>query len=210
MKKQGARVFLIDDHPAVRDGLGVILAQEAHVVCGEAGNLREVRERIDQAQADLCLIDLSLGGEDGREIIGELRKKGIAVLVYSMHEDPGNIERVFVSGADGYVTKREAAEVLLEAVATVLSGERFVGPQAAQSLAQSVLPTAHEYTLAGLSQREKAIFDLLGTGESTGDIAAAFAISDRTVETYYRRIIDKLSLDGMKALRRFAIRNRVS
>lgn len=207
-KEKGARIFLIDDHPAVRQGVKLLLSQELHIICGEAENRFETFERIGLSGADMVLLDLSLGEESGLELIAGLGDLGIAVLVYSMHEDADTIERAFAAGADGYVFKREAAEVLLIAVSDILAGRRHVSPQVAQSLANRALfaPKADPGTV--LSERERQILLMLGQGESNADIAAAFFISVRTVETYYARIIDKLNLGGMKELRRYAIKNK--
>lgn len=206
--EKAARIFLIDDHPAVRQGLELLLAQESHIACGEAGSCDEARERIGSSGADMALLDLSLGEVSGLELIAGLRERGIAVLVYSMHEDADTIEKAFANGANGYVTKRENADVLLAAVSDILAGRRHVSPRAAQSLANRLLSQPEATREALLSEREKQILSMLGQGESNAEIAAAFAISVRTVETYFSRIIVKLDLDSMRELRRYAIRNK--
>ncbi len=200
------RILLIDDHPAVRQGVKLLLEQEDYLVRGEAGSSAEMLERIVSSQADLALLDISLGEESGLECIAELRRRGIAVLVYSMHEDAATIDKAFAAGANGYVSKREEPEVLLAAVADVLAGNRHISPRSAQSLANRVLSSPDAEREMLLSEREKQILFRIGQGESNAEIAAALAIGVRTVETYYTRMIDKLGLDGMKALRRYAIR----
>jgi DNA-binding NarL/FixJ family response regulator len=204
---KAARIFLIDDHPVVRQGLKQLLAQEAYVICGEAGNRRETLERIGSSGADLALLDLSLGEESGIGLIAGLCEAGIRVLVYSMHEDSDTIEKAFAAGADGYVSKREMENVLFCAVSDLLAGRRHVSPRAAQSLANRTLSAPGENAEHLLSERETNILTMLGRGESNADIAAALFISVRTVETYFSRIIVKLGLNGMKDLRRYAIRN---
>lgn len=203
-----ARIFLIDDHPAVLQGLKLLLSQESHIVCGGAKNRIETFERIGSSGADIALLDLSLGEESGLELIAGLRELGIAVLVYSMHEDSDTIEKAFAAGANGYVSKREVSEVLLTAVSDLLAGRRHVSPQVAQSLANRAISSPKVNRETVLSEREQQILTMLGQGEANSDIAAAFDIGLRTVETYYARIIDKLKLDGMKDLRRYAIRNK--
>lgn len=202
------RIFLIDDHPAVREGLKQLLAQEAHLICGEAGSRAETLERIGSSRADMALLDVSLGEENGLEFIAELRKRDIAVLVYSMHEDAGTIDKAFAAKAAGYVSKREQPDALLAAVSDVLAGVRHISPRAAQSLANRALSSPEADREALLSEREKQILHWLGQGESNADIAATLMIGVRTVETYTARIIAKLDLDGMKALRRYAIRKQ--
>lgn len=203
-----ARIFLIDDHPAVRHGLNVLLSEE-HEVCGEASCVVETLNRIETSSAEIAILDLSLGDESGLELINELHGRGMAVLVYSMHEDAKTIESAFAAGADGYVTKREVSSALLTAVSDLLAGIRHISPRAAQTLANSSLSPKN--VEPKLSERERQIIAMLGQGESNGDIAVALTISIRTVETYYTRIIEKLDLSGMKTLRRYAIqRLRVS
>ena len=123
-----------------------------------------------------------------------------------MHEDPLTIERAFAAGASGYVSKRESEDVLFRAVSDLLAGRRHVSQRAAQSLANRTLPAAATEGMPALSEREREILTRLGQGDSNVDIAAALSISVRTVETYCARLATKLELDGMKALRRYAIR----
>ena len=207
--EQRARIFLIDDHPAVRQGVRMLLSQDAHVVCGEAGNRDEALIGIGSSAAEMALLDLSLGEESGLELINDLETRGVRVLVYSMHEDADTIERAFSAGAAGYVSKREPVDVLLTAVTDLMAGRRHLSPLAAQSLASRAIESPAARQEAQLSEREREILALFGQGESNADIAAALAISVRTVETYCSRIITKMELDGMKALRRYAIQNRL-
>ncbi len=215
--KAAMRVFLVDDHPAVRQGLALLLGQARHAVCGEAGGRAEYLERIGESGAQVALVDLSLGEESGLALLEDLRRRGIPALIYSMHEDAETIERAFAAGAGGYVTKREVSGVLLDALAEVAAGRRYVSPRAGRSLVERVAPGGDvrgaaqggsqsvAQSLDGLSEREGQILELLGRGESTPDIAAALSISARTVESYCARIMDKLGLGGMKALKKHAI-----
>lgn len=134
-----ARLFLIDNHPAVRQGLQLLLQESHHTICGEAGSRAEALEQIGDSDADLVLLDLVLGAENGLELIPAARQLGISVLVYSMLEDAESISGAFAAGATGYVTKCEADEVLLTAVADLLAGKRHISPRAAQSLANRTL-----------------------------------------------------------------------
>lgn len=206
--EHAARIFLIDDHQAVRDGLKLLFSGASYRVCGEAETRSEAFERIGGSRADLAIIDLSLGEESGFELIAEICRMGVTVLIYSMHEDAEMIQKSFTLGATGYVTKREKSHVLRQAVAEILAGRRYVSPRATQSLTDRALsaPQVNEKFLP--SERERQILSLLGRGESNADIAVALAISIRTVETHFVRIIAKLKLDGMKELRRYAIQNK--
>lgn len=203
---RAARIFIIDDHPVVRQGLRLLFTQASHIVCGDAECGSEVRERIADCGADVAILDLSLGDESGLDVIGDIRAAGAAVLVYSMHEDATAIEQAFAAGASGYVSKRENEDILLQAVSDLLAGRRHVSQRAASSLAKRPPPPADPDVRQRLSERESAILSRLGQGDSNTDIAAALSISVRTVETYCQRLAAKLDLDGMKALRRYAIR----
>ncbi|MFC1877102.1 response regulator transcription factor, partial [Thermodesulfobacteriota bacterium] len=162
--EEKARIFLIDDHPMVRRGLKELLSQESHVICGEAGNHQETFEKIGSSKADLAFLDLSLGKESGLKLIADLQKRGIRVLVYSMHEDVETIERAFAEGADGYVCKREMDEVIFSAVSDLLEGRRHVSPRVARSLADRFLFEPEENAEQLLSERERDIFEMLGKG----------------------------------------------
>ncbi len=198
---------MADDHPAMREGLTQLLAQDHHVVCGEAGNLRDALHRIDQCAPSLALVDLSLGKESGLDLVLLLGERGIPSLVYSMHEDAATVKNALKSGASGYVTKGETSTVLLEAVDTILAGERYISPRATESL-EALRQTDRGNQL--LSEREQQILTLMASGESNKEIAITLNLSPRTVETYCMRIIVKLDLEGLKALRKYAIRHGTS
>lgn len=199
-----ARIILVDDHPAVRQGLALLLAQHGHVVCAEAGSLEEALAAMPGSGAGVAIIDLSLGEESGLDLLGAFKAQGVPGLVYSMYEDPETITHAFEAGADGYITKREMAAVLLRGVLEVLNGKRFISPRAAHSLAMRAVE-GQDGNKTGLSVRERQILNMVGRGDSTADIAREFVISVRTVETYYSRLMEKLELAGMKELRKFAI-----
>jgi len=202
---QGIRVFLVDDHPAMRQGLCLLLTQVGHVVCGEAASRAEFLARLDEARPEIALVDLSLAEESGLDLLGALLARDIPALIYSMHEDCATIERAFSRGAQGYVTKREVADVLLAALGEVVAGARYASPRVLRSLANRVM-TGGEVRVAALSQREEQILDMLGSGETNTEISRSLGISSHTVQTYCARIMEKFGLDGMKALRKLAIR----
>lgn len=200
-----ARVLLIDDHPAVRHGLGLVLSSNAHTICGEAGSIAETLELIASTPADIALLDLSLGDENGRDLLVALRAQGIAALVYSMHDDAETIEAAFDAGADGYVSKREMVNVLLAAIGDILQGGTYLSPLVSRNRAKGGSQATSATPENGLSERESRIMAMLGRGETNGEIAAQFAISVRTLETYFERMCNKLSVDGTRELRRHAI-----
>ncbi|MDK9716484.1 MAG: response regulator transcription factor [Trichlorobacter sp.] len=201
---QAGNIFLIDDHPAVRKGLTLLLTQEAHTICGEAGNVADTFQQIGGSGAEIALLDLSLGDESGLDLIQDICALDIGVLIYSMHEDADTIQKARDTGALGYVSKREPEELLLLAVTELLAGRPYLSPRIAQAMADSRSFTRPEVLL---SEREQQLLGMLGQGDTNPDMAAAFGISGRTIETYFARIITKLNLEGMKDLRRFAIKN---
>lgn len=204
---QGVRVLLVDDHPTMRTGLSMLLSHVGYVICGEAENRAGLLECLDASEPDVVLLDLSLAGENGLDLLDILRKRGVATLVYSMHENWAAIEQAFERGAQGYVTKREGPSVLLEALERIAAGKRYISPRASHGLASRVL-VEETSGQAALSSREEQIMDMLACGETNNDIAEKLHISVHTVQTYYARIIEKLDLAGMKDLRKIAIQRR--
>lgn len=202
---EAPRILLVDDHPAVRQGLALVLSRHDFLVVGEAERRPDTLELVSSQRPDLVVVDLSLKNESGLDLLCDLREMEVPALVYSMHEEPQHIKRAFASGAQGYVTKCEVSQVLIQAVREVLAGNRYVSPQAAQSLAGSMLSDPAPDAGKTLSPREETIFGLVGRGEDAARIAAALNVSIRTVESYCNRIIVKLELTGMKELRRLAI-----
>jgi two-component system, NarL family, invasion response regulator UvrY len=196
------RVFLVDDHPAMLRGLAILLEQDGLEVCGEAQNRNEMMAQIDTAKPDLALLDISLDTENGLDLIADFRARAIKVVCYSMLEDAAVIKRAIVAGAGGYVTKREPAENLLQAIRDVLAGKHAISPLAGESLSTSE-PTAEDDI--GLSVREAQIISLIGQGIPNVKIAAMLRISVRTLEAYCSRIMAKLNLRGMQDFRQYAI-----
>jgi len=197
------RIFLLDDHPMVLDGLSNLLRGAGLAISGQAENARTTLEHPGLVESALVLVDLALGEESGIELIKLLRRRGLAVLVYSMHESPQVIQQALDAGAVGYVTKREASGSLLEAIRTVLAGERYLSLRAEKALGMAT-------PVDMLTGQQIRIFQLMGQGLSNDDIARQLGISVRTLESYAARIMDKLSLQSMKELRQQAIRDTAS
>jgi DNA-binding NarL/FixJ family response regulator len=201
------RVLLVDDHPLVREGLTALLEQEGFTPCCEPEGGAQVIACLGAVSPDLAVVDLSLGDESGLALIPALRDRGVPVVVYSMHEDPSHVERAFAAGAQGYVTKREVIETLVQAIRAVLAGRTFVSPRAAQGLAGRLAGPEVAIAHSALSDQEHRVYRLLGEGDTTAEIAAKMHLRPRTVETYYDRILNKLGLEGMHELRHHAIQH---
>lgn len=131
---QPPRILLVDDHPAVRHGLALVLAEEGAGDCREAAGREEALEAIGREPPDVALVDLSLDSGDALALIAELCARDIPVLVCSMHEAPGYVRRALAAGARGYITKREAPRELARAVRDVLEGWMLISPRAADGL----------------------------------------------------------------------------
>jgi DNA-binding NarL/FixJ family response regulator len=200
------RVFLVDDHPAVREGLRLLLEQQGIAICGEAGDAGAALAAIPATAPDLVMVDLSLGPESGLELLRALsvRARSVPLLVYSMHEDPFHVQQAFANGALGYVTKREVSALLVLAIGELLAGRRFASPRALAQLGAAPDGRAFE----PLSTRELEVYTLLGEGYGALAIAEELDVSRRTVDSYFSRILEKLGVPGMEALRRRAVTDR--
>ncbi len=201
-------VVVVDDHPAVCQGLGLLLEPEGIRVCAEAASRAEALACVEKCRPSLAVVDLSLGDEDGAALVSELHELALPALVYSMHEDGPHIQGAFAAGALGYVTKREIREILVQAIHEVAAGRKFVSPRAAVALANHVTATEIDAACDELSNQEREVYRLLGDGQGATEIAIIMSISPRTVESYFDRILVKLGLNGMRELRRHAISHR--
>jgi len=198
-------VLVVDDHPAVRAGLSLLVSSQGLETCGEAAGRQEALTHTDQRRPDLAIVDLSLDGEDGLLLVTDMVERRVPVLVYSMHSDADHVQDALAAGALGYVTKSEIRDVLMEGIREVRSGRRFVSPRAASALAERLAGRPTEDPVETLSSKEREVFRRLGTGDGTLEIAAGMRISTHTVESYYARIQLKLGVQGMYELRHRAI-----
>jgi DNA-binding NarL/FixJ family response regulator len=209
------RVFLVDDHPLVREWLTNLINQQADLaVCGEAGNASAALSAIAAGQADLAIVDLNLANSSGIELIKNLKElhPEVPVLVLSMHDESLYAERVFRAGARGYVNKRETAQKVVEAIRRVLDGKLYLSDKSAEILAGRTIrgQTANRSAIELLSDRELEVFDKLGQGIGTRQIAEDFHVSVKTIQEYCARIKDKLNLNNATELLREAVRWRES
>jgi DNA-binding NarL/FixJ family response regulator len=200
------RVMVVDDHPVVRKGLAQLLGTDASLhVCGEASGIREAMDQLNTVKPDLIVLDLALKDGNGLELIKRLRSEcpNVRVLVASMQEDWLFAERAIHAGALGYINKREAPELILEATRTVMSGKVFLNEEMTERLLARAINPRESENCSGielLTDRELEVFTLLGEGQSTRKIAAALHISIKTVETHRENIKRKLNLHGTNEL----------
>jgi len=205
------RIFLVDDHPLVREWLANLIQQQLDLtVCGETESAPAALSSIATAQPDLVIVDINLKSSSGVELIKDLKKlhPQVPMLVLSMHDESLYAERVFRAGARGYVHKRETAHKMIEAIRRVLEGKLYVSEKSAEILAgQSVKGrVASKPTVELLSDRELEVFDKLGQGIGTRQIAEDFHVSVKTIQAYCARIKEKLNLNSATELLREAVR----
>ena len=203
------RVFLVDDHPMVRERLALLIDQQLDLqVCGEAGDGIEAIEGIEKIAPDIAIIDLSLRSSSGLDLIKDLKARGIntPLLVLSMHEESLYAERVLRAGAMGYVSKQENTRTILQAIRHVLDGGIHVSPSLASNLVKRMvggLQKPETPDVAKLADRELEVFLLIGKGYGTRKIAESLSLSVKTVESYRARIKEKLRInDGVQLLQR--------
>lgn len=208
----GIRVLVVDDHPVVRESLKMIIQREPDlVVCGEAEDREQALELAAGLDAQLAIIDLTLKNSHGLELIKDLgnRCPKIKILVLSMQDEALYAERVIRAGACGFITKQETPGKILLAIRQILSGEIYWTEKAAARVASKVArsPRASaSFSVEGLTDREVQVFQLIGIGQSTQQIATALHINASTVETYRARIKVKLNLKNTVELLQCAIR----
>jgi DNA-binding NarL/FixJ family response regulator len=205
------KIFLVDDHPLVREWLTNLVNQQPDLtVCGESESAPTALSAIGTVRPDLAIVDLSLNNSIGLELIKNLQRlhPDVPVLVLSMHDESLYAERVFRAGARGYVNKRETAQKVIEAIRRVLDGKLFVSEKTAEILADKTVrgQAASRSAIESLSDRELEVFDRLGQGIGTRQIAEEFHVSVKTVQEYCARIKEKLHLASATELLREAVR----
>jgi DNA-binding NarL/FixJ family response regulator len=205
------RLLIVDDHPLFRKGLQELIHSEAEfAVCGEAGNAAEAMEVIRKLNPDMTIVDLSLPGANGIELIKNIRAEfpSLPILVLSMHDESLYALRALRAGAEGYVMKHEAMANVIQAIREVFNGRPYLSPAMA---AQVITKFAHRQAegetdaVERLSDRELEILELIGKGNEVRQIAKLLHLSPKTVETHRAHIKDKLDLKNSREVARFAL-----
>jgi DNA-binding NarL/FixJ family response regulator len=209
---QKIKVLLVDDHPLVREGLVNLISQQADLqICGEASSEPQALELIRTVQPHVAIVDISLESGSGIELIKSIKAlfPAVMVLVLSMHDESLYAERALRAGARGYIMKREAAKKVIEAIRCVLAGQLYVSDKIAALLAEKFIKGGTAATISPieqLSNRELEVFQLLGLGQNTRQIADHLHVGFKTVQAYCARIKEKLNLANATELLREAIR----
>lgn len=207
------RVFVVDDHPIIRQGLAQLLEHEPDMVyCGEAEDAPEALKAIEAAKPHIVLVDISLKTSNGIELIKDLRIRcpEVAILVLSMHDESFYAERVLRAGARGYVMKEEATEKVVHAIHRVLAGEVYLSNKMAANMLSKLVdgnrqtPTS-QYSIESLSDRELEVFELIGRGLGTRQIAGKLHLSVKTIESHRANLKEKLRAKNSTELLRHAI-----
>lgn len=206
--------MIVDDHPLVREGLIRAIAMQSDLcVCGEAANAAETWQKLSLAMPDAMLVDLSLPGPSGMDLIRDLHSRypELPMLVLSMHEERFYAERALRAGARGYLMKQEPVETILEALRTVLRGELYLSPKMSGQVLKVFLTgrkteNVSEDPIKRLSNRELQVLEMIGRGLSTVQISERLHLSRKTIETYRAHLKHKLGLESGNELIHQAVR----
>ena len=206
------RILIVEDHPLMREGLIALLSQQRDfVVCGEASGVAEARRLVASTSPDLAIIDLKLSDGSGIELIKELKagSPNVKLLTLSMQDESLYAERAMRAGAAGFVNKCEASETIVQAVRTVLAGKLYVSPNMTELVMQRAFVSGADVSrppIEQLTDREMQVFELIGQGLSSRQIAHKLEISPKTVETYRGQVKEKLQLATGTELIAYAVK----
>ncbi len=204
------RVLIADDHTLIRAGLKQLLQDYNNTYVIEATNVNDLMKKLSQNQVDVIILDISMPGKSGLEALKDLKTQypQIPVIMLSVYTEEQYAIRAFKSGASAYLTKDSAPDLLIEALKTVLSGRKYVLPEQADSLINS-MQSQEENLVDSLSDREFQILQMLANGLSVTEIAEKICLSVKTVSTYKSRLSKKLRLNNTAELVKFAIENNI-
>jgi DNA-binding NarL/FixJ family response regulator len=205
------RVVIVEDHPLFREQLRLLIDKEDDLtVCGEADNVRTALALVQKVQPQLAIIDITLKGANGLDLLKDLRahKIDLPVLVLSMHDESLYAERALRAGARGYITKQEASAKVMVAIRQVLKGDIYLDPHVMRRMVHKVVAKADSTTtpLDRLTDRELEVFELIGQGRTTREIGGRLCVGLTTVDTYRARIKEKLRLENAAQLHAAASR----
>jgi DNA-binding NarL/FixJ family response regulator len=205
-------ILIVDDHPVVRQGLKQILAEEfPSATFGEAQNAPEALDLVTRRRWDIVILDISLPGKSGLELLKELKRKKttLPVLVLTMLTEEQLAVRVLKAGADGYLKKDNAPDELVRAIKIVLAGGKYVNPTLAQALTFDLAVDTGRPLHASLSDREYNVLCMIASGKTAREIAGDLCLSVKTINTFRGRILKKLNKRTNVELTRYAIENRL-
>ncbi|MDZ7617841.1 MAG: response regulator transcription factor [Patescibacteria group bacterium] len=206
------QILIVDDHPAVREGLAARIANQADMeVCGEAADMAEALKLLDQLQPDVVIVDVQLKNSDGLELVRRIkaRNDAIGILVWSAFPDRIYAERALNAGALGYINKEHTTGRIVDAIRQVRDGNIYLCEDMAQHLLSRTVGgtrSLRQSPVESLSDRELEVFRHIGHGQTTGEIAKQLHISPHTIETHRQRIKEKLNVETAAELTQTAVR----
>lgn len=204
------RILIVDDHPMMRDGLRQLIGSEPDLeVCGEADDAAEALRLTESLKPDMALVDISLRTSNGLELIKDLhiRCPETAALVLSMHDESLYAERVLRAGGRGYIMKQEGGKKIIEGIRRILSGSAYVSENISARILDSMSGRyQNKSAVEGLTDREFEVFQLIGEGLSTAEMAKKLKVSAKTIEVHRVNIKTKLGMPTLPELIRFAVR----
>lgn len=206
------KVLIADDHAVVRRGVIQILAEEYPALSvGEAENAGEVLMLARENEWDIIILDISMPGRNGLEVLKELRQQypKVPILILTAHPEEQYAIRVLRAGAAGYMTKESAPEHLVEGIRRMTGGGKYISPAAAEMLADSISTDQKKAPHESLSDREYQVLCLLASGRTVGEIAAELSLSVKTISTYRTRVLEKMRMKTNVELTHYAIRNNL-
>jgi two-component system, NarL family, invasion response regulator UvrY len=206
------KILIVDDHEVVREGVKKIFEKKPGVAAfGEAGNAHEALTLAREQEWDVAVLDLSLGGRNGLEVLKELKqiRPRLPVLILSMHSEEQYARRAFRAGAAGYVTKGSSRVELAQAVEKVMKGGKYITPSLAEKLVVSLDRDSHLNRHETLSDREFEVMCLIASGKTVGEIAEILSLSNKTISTYRARILEKMDMKTNAELTYYAIHNHL-
>jgi DNA-binding NarL/FixJ family response regulator len=206
------RVFIADDHGIVRKGMKQILSRTPDIeVTGEASTGQEALEKIWANNFDVVILDISLPGRNGLDILKQIKihKPKLPVLILSMYPEEQYAVRVFKAGAAGYLTKESERSELIEAIRRIAQGKKYITPALAERLADELEPGADKALHDKLSDREYHLLCLIARGKNTRDIAAELSLSIKTIGTHRASLLDKMGMKSNAELTHYAIQHKL-
>lgn len=206
------KIIITDDHPIVRKGLKEILAETKDIFSvDEAGNGWEVLEKVGKTDYDVVVLDLSMPGMSGLEVLKQLKKKksSIPILVLSRHPEEQYAVRVLKAGADGYLTKESAPNELALAIQKIARGGKYISASLADQLASYIKDESGKKPHERLSDREFQVMSMLASGKTVGEIAREMALSVNTISTYRLRILEKMKLSNNAQIMHYALNEKL-
>jgi DNA-binding NarL/FixJ family response regulator len=206
------KILIVDDHELIREGLKKVLVKHTEMsVVGEACDSIELHDQLKRLQVDIIIMDISLPGRSGLDLVNDLKKSypEIKVLILSMHPEERFAIRALKAGAAGYLTKQSAAQELVKAIKRVMNGGKYISPALAEQLALEIESPSDKPAHELLSNREFEIMRMIGFGKSVSEIGEELSLSVNTVTSYRARIMEKMKMKTNAELIRYAIQHQL-